>query len=137
MLPEERFWGKVHKTDNCWFWIGCKNRDGYGKIGVSGRTFRAHVYSWMLRNGHLPSGQQVLHSCDTPLCVRPDHLFLGNNSDNSKDRARKGILNGLGVRAFNEKCIHGHSLAPDNVYIKANGTRQCKPCTAERKKGRK
>lgn len=50
----------------------------------------AHRYSWMIANGPIPKGLWVLHKCDTPACINPDHLFLGTCRDNAKDCYRKG-----------------------------------------------
>lgn len=89
MSAEARFWSKVEKTDGCWIWLGYPNRQGYGTIQVDGVRVRAHRFSWSLLNGPIPDGLCVLHTCDNPSCVRPDHLFLGTNLDNIKDRMGK------------------------------------------------
>lgn len=55
------------------------------------KVYRAHRFSWeMANNKKIPAGMLVCHTCDTPLCVRPDHLFLGTNLDNIRDRTLKG-----------------------------------------------
>lgn len=87
---EERFWAKVVKGDGCWVWAGAKDDRGYASLGVAGRTDRGHRVSWKLAYGDIPQGLWVLHRCDNPPCVRPDHLFLGTARDNSVDMARKG-----------------------------------------------
>lgn len=81
-----RFWNKVDKTDGCWLWTGRPLADGYGQFG--GR--RAHRVAWELTYGPVQRGLCVLHHCDTPLCVRPSHLFDGTKRENSRDMARKG-----------------------------------------------
>lgn len=88
-LDEARFWGRVNKTDGCWLWTGWALNSGYGEHGRA-RRMLAHRYSYALANGPIPKGQLVLHKCDTPLCVRPDHLFLGTDADNMRDRWTKG-----------------------------------------------
>ncbi len=80
-----RFWLKVDKTPTCWLWTAAKDSDGYGKFD---RT-RAHRASWTMANGPIPEGLYVCHRCDNPTCVRPDHLFLGTNTDNMRDKAEK------------------------------------------------
>ena len=88
--PEKRFWMQVHKSSGCWVWVGNRIPQGYGTIGVGGKPVRAHRYSWELHNGPIPDGLFVLHRCDNPPCVRPDHLFLGTALDNSRDCVDKG-----------------------------------------------
>jgi hypothetical protein len=87
----ERFLEKVRKTDACWEWTACKDRHGYGLIGVGGhRVVYAHRVAYELFVGAIPRGKQVLHQCDNPLCVRPTHLFIGTNADNRADSVAKG-----------------------------------------------
>jgi hypothetical protein len=93
---EERFWAKVRKSDapdGCWEWIGSpRSKDiPYGCFWVNGRTKSAPRYSWELHYGPIPDGMAVRHFiCDNPPCVRPDHLLLGTNEENTGDRTRKG-----------------------------------------------
>src|SRR3990167_4113193 len=89
-----RFWGQVEKTDVCWIWRGCVGRGkrsavGYGLLKVGNWSFRAHRVSWFLTHGEWPL-LHVLHRCDNPPCVRPDHLFEGTQYDNNRDRDSKG-----------------------------------------------
>ena len=88
----QRFWAKVNKTKTCWIWTGYKARNGYGCFGLSAHVGpqKAHRVSWMLEHGEVPDDLCVLHKCDNPSCVRPDHLFLGTLKDNSQDMVRKG-----------------------------------------------
>lgn len=77
--------------DGCWIWLGApQGSNGYGSLKVDGRKTFAHRYSWALVNGPVPPGLCVLHRCDRPLCVNPEHLFLGSNQDNVDDRTAKG-----------------------------------------------
>lgn len=89
---ERRFWERVRKGPGCWEWVGAKVRDGYGELTLGGSTarVRAHRLSWALHKGAIPNGMLVLHKCDNRSCVRPDHLFLGTQSDNNHDMAQKG-----------------------------------------------
>ena len=86
----ERFWGKVRvaQGEGCWEWTGWRlQRSGYGMMWPG---IRAHRLAYELMNGRIPSGMSVLHRCDNPPCVRPDHLFLGTQADNMRDMIRKG-----------------------------------------------
>jgi hypothetical protein len=88
---EERFWAKVEKTDECWLWIGNKDRLGYGSIRKNPDFIeKAHRVSWELHFGPIPADRHICHHCDVRHCVRPDHLFLGNAKSNSEDACRKG-----------------------------------------------
>lgn len=84
------FWTHIEKTDDCWLWHGARNSFGYGSLGKNYRYRNAHRFSWYLEHGDILVGQFVLHRCDVPACVRPDHLFLGDARDNSHDMCRKG-----------------------------------------------
>jgi hypothetical protein len=101
----DKFFKRVEKTEYCWNWTGPK-RKGYGHVWVNGKTVRAHRASWMLVNGEIPDGLFVLHKCDNPSCVNPDHLYLGTHTDNMKDKVerdrcahldRRGELGGRSV----------------------------------------
>lgn len=94
----------------CWLWLANVDEDGYGKIKVHSQQARAHRVSYELHVGLIPPGLFVLHSCDTPACVNPSHLFLGTNTDNMRDRENKK----RGNHAVGE--THGSArLMPDAV----------------------
>jgi HNH endonuclease len=84
-----RFWEKVSKSDGCWEWRGYVARNGYGRIGVGRDACDTHRVAWELSNGPIPEGLWVLHRCDNRRCVRPDHLFLGDNAANVQDMFSK------------------------------------------------
>ncbi len=90
LTTEQRFWSKVRKTDSCWLWTACVNACGYGSFHPEKGNCLAHRFAWQITNGPIPNGLNVLHRCDTPACVKTDHLFLGNHRDNMRDCARKG-----------------------------------------------
>lgn len=102
----QRFWNKVSKTENCWKWKGPAKSTGYGQLCVKHGTppVSAHRLSWLIHFGEIPDGQCVCHRCDNRICVRPDHLFLGTQSDNLKDMNRKGRRRGpTGTQVFSAK----------------------------------
>lgn len=63
---------------------------GYGHFQVGKKAEKAHRISYSIFRGKIPDGMHVLHSCDNPPCVNPDHLSLGTNKDNMRDRGLKG-----------------------------------------------
>lgn len=98
---EARFWSKVYKPRNnteneCWIWMDAVDEDRYGKftihINEKQIDIRAHRYSWQLANNYKIKNKSffVCHTCDNPICVNPNHLFLGDVFDNNKDRTEKG-----------------------------------------------
>ncbi len=104
----DRFWAQVAISEICWEWQGRHTDDGYGRTSLGGHhNIGAHCLAWELATGSpVPSGLDVLHTCDNPPCVRNDdeglyivngitlprrgHLFLGTHADNALDRQAKG-----------------------------------------------
>lgn len=77
----------------CWIFTGAINDAGYGIVGMGRRgepNDRSHRITYRHYCGSIPDGMFVCHSCDTPACCNPDHLFLGTNQDNVNDMVRKG-----------------------------------------------
>lgn len=78
----------------CHIWIGGANALGYGLIRDGVRHKRAHRVAWEMVNGPIPCGMVILHRCDVPSCVNPDHLMVGTQADNMRDMGRKGRARG-------------------------------------------
>jgi len=79
----------IIKDDNgCWMWIKGQSGD-YGKIIWKGKTSTAHRASYRAFKGEIPEGLNVCHKCDKPLCVNPDHLWLGTQKENRQDAVNK------------------------------------------------
>lgn len=95
-INRDFFFARVKRGEGCWEWTGFKASNGYGRmnvprIGGTGRVSEgAHRVSWVLANGPIPDGAKILHSCDNPGCVRPDHLRPGTDADNARDRDERG-----------------------------------------------
>lgn len=85
-----RIMSGIDKKDDCWIWRGYKGKQGYGVMGISRKSTLAHRASYSAFVGDIPQGMHVLHKCDMPSCVNPEHLFLGTNSDNVADKVSKG-----------------------------------------------
>lgn len=80
----------VRNENECWEWLGPQNNKGYGQFRILGHLF-VHRFSYQYFNGHIIDvGLFVCHSCDNPICVNPNHLFLGTRQDNINDKVKKG-----------------------------------------------
>lgn len=87
----ERFMTKFVRVEHgCWEWTAYQTKRGYGCIGVGSKSVLAHRVAWLLFRGEFDGALHVLHSCDNPCCVNPEHLFLGDHVANMSDMAQKG-----------------------------------------------
>jgi hypothetical protein len=91
---KDSFLSKVAiEANGCWLWQGARHGNGYGGFKIRGRQYGAHQAAWILFKGEIPEGKLVCHHCDTPLCVNPNHLFIGTPLDNVRDMFAKGRAN--------------------------------------------
>ncbi len=95
-----RFWAKckiLPGEDACWEWqAGRFSGKDYGQFKLDGKPCYAHRIAWMIVHGsEPPNNQNVLHRCDNPPCVNPEHLFIGTQLDNVLDAEAKGRRDGL------------------------------------------
>lgn len=138
-IPEIRFWMGVSFGDGCWEWQRAKGGPPgpwkYGQFYFQKRLQRSHRVAWMFMRGSIPEGLNVLHKCDNPICVKPDHLFLGTTMDNIRDMIDKGRGNccpavdaSVRKRLARTRCKHGHPFTIENTYIGPRGNRDCRIC---------
>lgn len=133
-----RFWSKVDQSGACWLWTGATTH-GYGVARVDGRNVGAHRVSYELAHGPIPQDMQVDHvchnndlgcvvaaQCQHRACVRPDHLRLATNRDNTI----AGRVREIHRRRFAAMttCVRGHALSGENIRLTKEGFRQCRLC---------
>jgi hypothetical protein len=119
------FWNRVAKTESCWAWTGPKMKSGYGTIGIYGKKYLAHRFSYELDGNVIPDGFDVDHLCRNRSCVNPDHLEAVSHREN--------LLRGETTTARNAAkthCPQGHLFAGENLYQR-NGIRMCRQCRKE------
>lgn len=130
----------------CTEWMASITRDGYGKVKIHGKIYAAHRAAYLIHNGYLPEGKEIMHKCDNKLCCNPSHLIEGTHKDNMQDMIKKGrqgkvkrkiiklninkvkeirslFCNGLSkheiARRFNISCHHVRDIV-NNIYWKEN-----------------
>lgn len=99
------FWSrKTFTPAGCWEWSGKRTGKGYGQLTIRGKEIYAHRHAWEITNGGIPAGRYVMHDCDNPPCINPQHLRIGTPQDNADDMFRKG-RDTLGGRVLIERGI--------------------------------
>lgn len=75
------------KIGSCIEWKNCKDKDGYGRVKIDGKSKRVHrVVLEVKIKRKLSKDEHVLHICNNRICYNVDHLRLGTSKDNAKDR---------------------------------------------------
>jgi hypothetical protein len=132
LTMEKRFWKRVNKTNNCWYWDH-ENSFGYGKFGIKtkkGWTMRwAHRVAYELVKGPIPKNLEIDHLCRNRLCVNPKHLEAVSKKEN--------LLRGIGNPANNARkthCSRGHEFTFENTRHPKNDIRKrdCRKCNTIR-----
>lgn len=135
-----QFWKHVSPEPNtgCWLWAGQVNSYGYGVISVSigprgqaqKRYFGAHRIALALHDQVPSSADVVMHTCDVPCCVNPDHLRIGTHAANVADCIAKGRRRYVVPVA--RRTTHcgacGREKSGDNAYVTPQGAVQCRHC---------
>lgn len=92
-ITETRY--TIDPDTGCWNWIRSKNKDGYGRVfdWENKKLKYAHRVSYEVHKGTIPQGLMVLHDCDNPSCVNPDHLHIGTAAMNAAECIARGRHN--------------------------------------------
>ena len=115
--------------NGCWIWTASTRNEGYGCYWFRNKLWRAHRVSWTLLKGEIPEGMLVLHKCDIPQCVNPDHLEVVS--------FRENVLRGTqptAINAMKTHCSNGHEFTPENTkfYRNRHTHRICIKCSIEK-----
>ncbi len=108
----------IIQDNGCWIWQGRKNNTGYG---LTGKAIMTHRLAWSLRNGTIPGGMFICHSCDNPPCCNPDHLWLGTHAENMADCKAKGryhLGEANGMRKHPERHASGENSGAAKLTLK-------------------
>lgn len=133
---EERLWSRVDKNGPvpthrpelgpCWNWTGAIQSNGYGKIGLNGKTPYSHRVAFELSNGPVPDGLELDHLCRNHSCARPSHLEAVTHAENIR----------RGEQAMRTHCPAGHEYDTQNTRMN-NGKRICMACHRARERRRR
>jgi HNH endonuclease len=108
----------------CLEWTGWRNAVGYGMTCFRGRSRPTHRLMHMVAKGPIPDGLQVLHSCDNPPCMEPDHISPGTGEENMNQAVERGRH----AKVQNTHCPQGHLYAIEGTVGRTTGWRTCKTC---------
>ena len=124
--------GMVEQQGECIVMVKNIRRDGYSRVTISHkRRVLAHRHSWAYANevaiDNIPEGMWVLHSCDNPPCVNPNHLRIGTPKENNEDMMSRGRQ----VPQTKVLCKRGHNIKENSYINPSDGFERCKVCKVE------
>lgn len=109
-------------TTSCIVFLGCKTKQGYGLKQYKGKVRLAHRIAYCEANNvdidELPRTTVVRHTCDNPACHNPEHLIVGTQSDNCRDRSVRA-QRGEKRKLTPEQVLHIRTLEPEGKGRKA------------------
>ncbi len=134
----QRFEEKVLPEPNsgCWLWTGALAGKGYGNFWNGAKNEYAHRFSYRLHRSEIAVGLQIDHKCRNICCVNPDHLEPVTCAENLRrgDMGRFGTSNHNAVK---ERCPKGHTYSGDNLYLRPDGSRECRECLRDQQRWRR
>lgn len=119
-----RFWDKVSPcpVSGCWLWTGAITSQGYGSMGVDGKTVNTHRHAYLMLVGEIENGLELDHKCRVRRCVNPDHMEPVTKQINIA-RGEAGAN-----WAAKTHCPRGHAYSDTNTYLTPKGKRICRRC---------
>lgn len=114
-------WSNVTRTEKCWLWNKSVNKSGYGSIRVGPTSVLAHRAAFLLSGIPFSIGKYVCHSCDTPRCCNPSHLFQSDQAGNMFDMKTKGRRKNIGCGESNGRAKLTQKIADEIRAKRTNG----------------
>lgn len=110
----------------CWNWTAGRDKRGYARLTIDGRSRLAHRLSYEEFMGPVPEGLELDHLCRNPRCINPEHLEPVTHAENMRRAAEADRT---------DHCPSGHLFDEANTYLDKNGYRKCRACNRERSRG--
>lgn len=116
----------IRTENNCWNWLGGKDKNGYGLTKFNKKTWRVHRLSYFDFYGELSSQLVIDHLCKNPICCNPTHLEQVTSRENVVIRGKQ--TNAAAVNSKKTHCKFGHEFIKPNYVVTKYGFRRCKIC---------